>query len=56
MKFRDTFVTHSIFHFIDNHRDKKWLTNTRYKLLPLVLFFSNVAFVLFVASIVLPSR
>lgn len=30
----DTLVTHSIFNFIDNHRDKKWLTNTRYKLLP----------------------
>lgn len=44
MKFRDTLVTHSIFHFIDNHRDKKWLTNTRYKLLPLVSLTSRSFF------------
>ena len=44
VKFRDTLVTHSIFHFIDNHRDKKWLTNTRYKLLPLVSLTSRSFF------------
>lgn len=41
MKSRNTLVTHSIFNFIDNHRDKKWLTNTRYKLLPLVSLTSR---------------
>lgn len=44
MKFRNTLVTHSIFHFIDNHRDKKWLTNTRYKLLSLVFLTSRSFF------------
>lgn len=44
MKFRNTLVTHSIFHFIDNHRDKKWLTNTRYKLLSFVFLTSRSFF------------